>query len=82
MRIGTVRSFHKPNKRYAIFRNGKSLKDGGQGVEWNCKGCDSDHCIHLKFLWAYSKANKLNMLVDANIVSLTLRGKKFFRYDE
>jgi hypothetical protein len=54
---------------------------GGKGVTWMC-GCGQSSkdnpCIHLKCLWSYAKHNKLINLLDAEIISLTKRGKNYF----
>lgn len=81
MRIGTVRGFQHPTKRYPIFRFGKAKKQGGEGIEWLCGHCNSDCCVHLKFLWAYSKNKMLDKLIKSDMITLTLRGKKFFKYE-
>ncbi len=82
MRIGTFRSLTKYNKRYAIFRTGKAIADGGEGVKWACKcGGDSvDPCKHLKCLWNYARQEKaLTTLIDSGLVTLTLDGKKVLK---
>lgn len=81
MRIGTFRSLKNPKKRYPIFRMGMTKVRGGNGVTWVC-GCressKDEPCIHLKCLWSYAKHNKLTNLLDAEMISLTKRGKKYF----
>lgn len=81
MRIGTFRSLTNPKKRYAIFRLGRQIKQGGNGTYWACncgKGSSKEPCKHLKCLWAYAKHGELVDLVDSKFITLTKRGKKFF----
>ena len=81
MRIGTVRGFQHPTKRYAIFRFGKAKKQGGEGIKWFCTRCGSGNCAHLRFLWAYASCHMLDKLIESDMITLTLRGKKLFKYE-
>jgi len=82
MRIGTFRSLTNPKKRYAMFRDGKTLAHGGNGVIWhcNCGATSHDPCKHLKCLWNYAKVDgALNHLLDSKFVTLTKRGLNLFK---
>ena len=86
MRIGTFRSLTNPGKKYAMFRQGREIEQGGEGTRWvcSCMGSQvyggktkSEPCQHLKCFWAYTKHDKLDMLLKANLVTLTQRGKDY-----
>jgi len=79
MRIGTFSSLSNPKKRYSIFRDGRKIANGGEGINWRCSCEQGAECSHLKCLWAFARVDKLQCLLDANLLTLTRSGKSFFK---
>jgi hypothetical protein len=81
MKLGNFRSFTNPNTKYSIVRTGKTIKDGGNGTNWECS-CEAfkkeGMCKHLKCLFSYSKNDALSILIDSGFFSLTRDGKKYY----
>jgi len=54
MKIGWIQCFEDPEKWFLITRNGKAIRDGGDGVTWVC-GCPygrrTQPCEHLMFVF-------------------------------
>ena len=85
MLIGHLRSFSDPDKSYKIYRFGKTIEDGGDGVKWECHNKDdtvckgSYPCKHLKCVWGYEKKNALSGLVLSGWLRLTKKGENFYK---
>lgn len=77
MKIGWIQSFEDPEKWFLITRNGKVIRDGGDGIVWICNcpyGRRTQPCEHLMFL-----SENFIDIPSYNNFKLLKDGKEYYR---